>query len=72
MKKKNSKLSSFLLERSSREIFEAKQKIAIEMFGEIFEDETFFELELAINRDLDRELNREYNRRVNIKTPYQN
>ncbi len=51
-------------EVDSREIFEAKQKIAIEKFGDIFEDEVFFALELELNSELEQELNREYNRRV--------
>ncbi|WAW14384.1 hypothetical protein [Peptostreptococcus equinus] len=50
----------------SRDIFVAKQKIAIEKFGEIFEDEMFFALELTLNRDLEKELNKEYNKRTNM------
>lgn len=59
LKKKNAKLCS-------RDIFVAKQKIAIEKFGEVFEDEMFFALELVLNRDLEKELNIEYNKRINL------
>lgn len=50
----------------SQSIFEAKQRIAIEKYGEIFEDQIFFELELALNDELADELNREYNERFNL------
>ena len=35
-----------------KKVFEAKQRIAIEKFGNMFEDDTFFALELELNLDL--------------------
>ncbi|CAK7017794.1 MAG: hypothetical protein PEPC_00733 [Peptostreptococcus russellii] len=50
----------------SQSIFEAKQRIAVEKYGDIFEDQIFFELELALNDELADELNKEYNERFNL------
>lgn len=50
---------------NAEEILEAKQRIAIEKYGDIFEDQVFFELELKINDELAREISREYNKRSN-------
>lgn len=49
----------------SQSVLEAKQQIAIEKYGEIFEDQVFFELEMTINEELASELNKEYNKRFN-------
>lgn len=61
----NKKIKINKYSRNTEEILEAKQKIAIEKYGDIFEDQIFFELELKINDELARELSVEYNRRSN-------
>ncbi|MEG0249421.1 MAG: hypothetical protein RR561_01310 [Peptostreptococcus sp.] len=65
--KKNGKFKMNKYARiDSQSIFEAKQRIAIEKYGDIFEDQIFFELELALNDELADELNKEYNERFNL------
>ncbi|MBC2575423.1 hypothetical protein [Peptostreptococcus canis] len=66
MKKKENYIARKKI-HENKEIFHAKQKIAIEKFGEIFEDETFFALELMHNMELSLELDREYDKKYNIK-----
>ena len=44
-----------------KKVFEAKQRIAIEKFGNMFEDDTFFALELELNLDLRKDLDVRYN-----------
>ncbi len=61
----NKKIKINKYSRNTEEILEAKQRIAIEKYGDIFEDQIFFELELKINDELARELSVEYNRRSN-------
>lgn len=65
MESKKIKINSY--SRDAEDILEAKQKIAIEKYGEIFEDQVFFELELKINDELAKELSREYNKRNSKK-----
>lgn len=62
MDNKKFKINGYL--RDADDILEEKQRIAIEKYGEIFEDQVFFELELKMNDELARELSREYNKRV--------
>lgn len=62
IKKKSIQKKDFSLIGNS-EIFQAKQKIAIEKYGEVFEDEVFFALEISLNKELDRDLNMEYKKR---------
>lgn len=50
-----------------RNMFESKQQIAVEKYGEVYSDEVFFALELTLNSELDNELNNEYNRRKRWK-----
>ena len=45
----------------NEKIFQEKQKIAIAKFGDLFEDEVFFALELEYNDELKKEINREFN-----------
>ena len=49
---------------NTRDIFNEKQKIAIEKYGDVFEDDMFFALELSLNTDLDSQLSEEF---VDIK-----
>lgn len=48
----------------NQKIFQAKQKIAIEKFGDLFEDEVFFALEFYYNDELKREINKEYKKNI--------
>ena len=48
-----------------KKVFEAKQRIAVEKFGNVFEDDTFFALELELNVDLRKDLDEEYDVRYN-------
>lgn len=66
MKKKLNQIARHKIVESE-EIFQAKQRIAIEKFGEVFEDEVFFALELAHNFELSIEIDREYNKKYNIR-----
>ncbi|WP_101772294.1 hypothetical protein [Peptostreptococcus faecalis] len=67
MTKKNSEIQvKRFLKINNEEIFEAKQRIAIEKFGSLYEDEVFFALEIAVNTELDHELNSEYYKRLNM------
>ena len=49
-----------------KKVFEAKQRIAVEKFGNMFEDDTFFALELELNVDLRKDLDKEYAVRYNL------
>lgn len=60
-KKKSLRVSKCLVAENEK-IFQEKQRIAIEKFGELFEDEVFFALELEYNDELKREINSEYNK----------
>ena len=49
-----------------KKVFEAKQRIAVEKFGNIFKDDMFFALELELNVDLRKDLDQEYDVRYNL------
>ena len=49
-----------------KKVFEAKQRIDVEKFGNIFEDDMFFALELELNVDLRKDLDQEYDVRYNL------
>ncbi|MDD7183280.1 MAG: hypothetical protein SPG13_08655 [Peptostreptococcus porci] len=49
----------------NQKIFQEKQRIAVEKFGELFEDEIFFALELVYNQEFKQEINKEYKKIIN-------
>ncbi|SFE21468.1 hypothetical protein [Peptostreptococcus sp. D1] len=49
----------------NQKIFQEKQRIAVEKFGELFEDEIFFALELVYNQEFKQEINKEYRKIIN-------
>lgn len=53
---------------NTRDIFNEKQKIAIEKYGDVFEDDMFFALELSLNTDLDSQLSEEFVDRMKKRT----
>ena len=53
---------------NTRDIFNEKQKIAIEKYGDVFEDDMFFALELSLNTDLDSQLSEEFIDRMKKRT----
>lgn len=53
---------------NTRDIFNEKQKIAIEKYGDVFEDDMFFALELSVNTDLDSQLSEEFVDRMKKRT----